>query len=63
MHSAGKLFLLVSDPKHVFLRGSASVSTEFACGTIRRRPVMVEYRAERNETLGTSGEVTAIEFR
>lgn len=61
-HESDRVFLLVRDPGSVVLRNGGSVSAEFACGPVERR-VFVEYRPLADSTYGTTGDVTAIEFR
>ena len=63
VHDGRKTFLLVRDAGSVVLRSAGGVTTEFACGPIRNRPVRVEYRAVTDASYGTAGEVTALEFR
>jgi tetratricopeptide (TPR) repeat protein len=58
-----KLFLLVRDAGSVVLRNAGGVWTEFTCGPVPGRKVIVEYRRVANQTYGTAGDVAAIEFR
>jgi Flp pilus assembly protein TadD len=63
LHPGGKMFLLVSYPRQVVLRGSEGVSTELACGPVTPRRVAIEYRRSASASWGTEGEVSSIEFR
>jgi hypothetical protein len=58
-----KTFLLVRDASSVMLKGISSATAELACGPVKSRSVAVEYRPNRNQSYGTSGEVSVIEFR
>jgi hypothetical protein len=55
--------LYVANPGEVLLRNVSSVTFEFRCGPQKPTPVSVEYSARPDATLGTDGDVVAIEFR
>lgn len=63
VHSGRKTFLLIRDPGSVVLRNTGGVTTEFACGPVRNRPVLVEYRRKPDGSYGTAGNVLTLEFR
>jgi tetratricopeptide (TPR) repeat protein len=57
------LALYVANPGEVLLRNISSVTFEFRCGPQKPASVSVEYNARPDATLGTDGDVVAIEFR
>ncbi len=57
------LALYVANPGEVLLRNVSSVTFEFRCGPQKPTSVSVEYSARPDATLGTDGDVVAIEFR
>lgn len=57
-----KTFLLVRNPDGVVLRNGGAGPTEFSCGPVPPRTVLVSYRVSADAAYGTAGEVGSITF-
>ncbi|MBI3210893.1 MAG: hypothetical protein HYZ37_18565 [Candidatus Solibacter usitatus] len=53
----------VDNPGKVVLKNLSTVSFEFRCGDQEPRAVIVEYKSQPDETRGTEGMVTSLEFQ
>ena len=64
IRSAGsRTFLLVRDPGAVLMKGAGSRTLELQCGTNTPKRVEVAYQTRHDDTYGTAGDVTAVEFK
>jgi len=55
--------LAIVNPGDVILKGTSSITTEFACGPQKPVPVLVEYEINEHQPPGTAGIVRSIEFK
>ena len=62
-NGAQTLVLHVANPGEVLLRNASSLTFEFSCGKQNSRQVAVEYTAQPDQSTGTIGEITSVEFQ